>query len=216
MWKKFFIILFILAVLAFVIFGLLYGWFRRRKSIPAEVSEDLATVGIRSDRPVTEQTAKDFSQLWLDHVSRTRQFILDFFNDDPNVDDTEKSLLQNQVDIGTEIEKYYPNAASVITPILTEHIIQAKDILTDLKLKRFSRLFSDINKWYDNAALFSDAMKEINPEWNLHKHMDEHLRITEREALYQWLGAKQLSADIYEDRVTPNAEEMAREIVSGL
>lgn len=216
MWKKLIIVIVVLAILSFLIFGLLYGWFRRRKSIPADVSEDLANVYPRSQVPVTQETSDNFSRLWLDHVSRTRQFILEFFNDDPNVDNTEKSLLQNQVDIGMELDKYYPNASAVITPILTEHIIQAKDILTDLKLKRFSRLFSDISKWYDNADLFSDAMHEINPNWNLHSHMAEHLRITEREAVYQWLGAKQISLDIYEDRVIPNAEKMALEIVEGL
>lgn len=216
MWKRIIIILFILAALSFLIFGLLYGWFRRRKSIPADVAETLANVSPRSEIPVSQLTYDSFSQLWLDHVSLTRKFILEFFEDDPNVNDTEKALLRNQVDIGTELDKYYPNASAVIVPILTEHIIQAKDILTDLKFKRFSRLFSDINKWYDNAALFSDAMKEINPKWNLHSHMDEHLRITEREALYKWLGANQISADIYEKRIIPNAQEFAEEIVNGL
>lgn len=216
MWNKILIAFLILAALLFLIFGLLYGWFRKRKDIPADVAEGLANVGTPSDVPVTQETSDNFSRLWLDHVSLTRKFILEFFGDDPNVNDTEKLLLQNQVDIGMELDKYYPNASAVITPILTEHILQAKDILTDLKFKRFNRLFSDINKWYDNANLFADAMQEINPNWDLHSHMEEHLRITEREAVYQWLGADKPSASIYENRIVPNAQVMATEIVNGL
>lgn len=216
MWKKLFIILLIFAAVLFLVFGLLYGWFRKRKPIPEAVLEAFANVGSRSPVPITQEAEDNFSRLWLDHVSRTRQFILEFFSNDPNVNATEKSLLQNQVDIGMELDKYYPNASSIITPILTEHIIQAKDIVTDLKDKRFNRLFSDINKWYDNAALFSDAMKKINSNWNLHHHMEEHLRITEREAVYEWLGAKKQSANIYDHRIVPNAQELAMNIVNGL
>lgn len=216
MWKKIIIVFVVLVAIFFMISGLLYGWFRRKKSIPSDISHDIASVGPRSDLPVTQQTYDRMNELWFDHVSLTRKLIVEFFSNDPNAANTEKALLQNQVDIGQELDKYYPNSYQIITPILTEHIIQAKDILTDLKSKRINRLFSDINKWYDNADLFSDAMKQINPKWDLHSHMAEHLRITEREALYEWLGAKKSSAEIYDNLILPNSQELASQITDGL
>lgn len=211
------IIIGILGFLTFMVFGILYGWFRAPGKLTDEQINELNKV-----KPVIAQDCQSmnrddlFEKLWYDHVRLTRNFILAYLHNSDDADQIEKSLMKNQEDIGNALEGFYAGSAAVITPILKEHIAQAKDIVTDLKQRRLSRLSSDINKWYKNADAFSEAMNMINPKFNLYRHMYEHLRITEREALYEWINATGLSKNIYEERIVPNAQSLAKQISTNL
>lgn len=209
----------IIIIVLIIIFGILYGWFRKKDELTQEEIDALNKINYNPS-PLSLQNVTDakslFSQLWYDHVRLTREVIVATFNNDPNVKDLEEKLLKNQEDIGNAIDKYYPNSASLITKLLKEHILQAKTILEDLKYKRLGRLSHDINVWYANSDKFSEVMEMINPKWQLKSHMAEHLRITEREALYEWSGAKKTSLDIYNERIIPNAQEMANVMSDGI
>lgn len=209
----------LLIIIVIIIFGILYGWFRKKDELTQEEIDTLNKIDYKPF-PISVQNGTDtqnlFSKLWYDHVRLTREVIVGTFNNDPNLKNLEDSLLKNQEDIGNAIDKYYPNSAPIITRLLKEHILQAKTILEDLKYKRLGRLSGDINKWYANADKFSEAMSIINPEWQLKSHMAEHLRITEREAIYEWLGMKKTSLQIYNDKVVPQAQELSNHIVEGL
>ena len=211
-------IVLLLIIILIIVFGILYGWFRKKDELTQEEIDTLNKINPPS--PLSLKDVEDanslFSKLWYDHVRLTREVIVRTFNNDPNLSDLENKLLKNQEDIGNAIDKYYPNSAPIITQLLKEHILQAKTILEDLKYKRFGRLSGDINKWYSNADKFSEVMVIINPEWNLKSHMAEHLRITEREAVYEWLGMKKTSLKIYTDKVVPQAQELSNHIVEGL
>src|SRR5262245_34680160 len=51
-------------------------------------------------------------QLWEEHVTWTRLFIVSFVADLPDLQPTTDRLLQNQVDIGDAIKPYYGRAAA--------------------------------------------------------------------------------------------------------
>lgn len=215
--KKAIWIISITAVFVFVIFGILYGWFRSEPKLDTREMTALNSVE-RTSRVSARNgnVASLFYKLWYDHVRLTRDVIVAMFANDPSLKAKEQELLKNQEDIGNAINAFYNGSYNVVTSTLKEHILIATDILQDLKYKRLGRLPSDINKWYDNADKFSQIMIQINPAWNLKSHMREHLRITEREAVYQWLGAKQQSLKIYNDKIVPQAQEIANQIVSGI
>lgn len=213
------ITLLIIAGIILLVFGVLYGWFRRRERLSKEyriILDSLNNQIIQSQTINQEEAKKKFSDLWNEHVRLTREVIISQFSNNPILDSKVKELLYNQVKIGNTIDMYYPGSGAVITKLLQEHISQAKDILDDLKYKRLERLSADINKWFSNGDVFAEAMNRINPKWKLKAHMQEHLRITEREAIYQWIGAKDLSKQIYNERIVPNAQQMANIISENL
>lgn len=205
------------ALVLFIVFGILYGLFRTPTKLNEQEMASVSEVQDKTNSAFNEEDVRSiFSKLWYDHVRLTREVILGIFRNSPDVTAKENELLDNQTDIGNAINMFYPQSASIITSTLRDHILQAKVILEDLKFKRLAKLPADINRWYDNADKFADIMNEINPAWNLKEHMEEHLRITEREAVYEWLGAKELSSKIYNEKVVPQAQEIAEIIVRGL
>ena len=213
------VVIIITIVVVLIIFGILYGAFRKKEELTQEEINALnriKSITPPSTVPANPIAKEYFSKLWHDHVRLTRDVMVATFNNDPNLNNLVDSLLKNQEDMGNAIDKYYPSSAPIITQVLKEHITQAKDILDDLKYKRLGRLSSDINRWYANADKFSEIMMTINPAWNLKSHMQEHLRVLERQSIYEWIGAKKLSLDIYNDRVIPNAQTMADHIAAGL
>lgn len=206
-------------VVLLVVFGILYGWFRKKDELTQEEIDALnrinPTLPTLSAQDI-EQANALFSKLWNDHVRMTRDVMVATFNNDPNLNNLVETLLKNQEEMGTAIDRYYPSSAPIVTQALKEHITQAKDILDDLKFKRLGRLSADINHWYANSDKFSEIMMQINPNWNLKAHMQEHLRVLERASIYEWIGAKKLAEDIYHNRIIPNAQEMADHIVTRL
>lgn len=208
----------ILVLVLIIVFGILRGRFRRKESLSQE--ELLEIDKIKSTIPPSNVPSNNiqttFQKLWLDHVERTRQFILAEFHNLPDLQQKENSLMQNQEDIANEIDKYYPNSKTILTNLLKEHIAIAKDIVEDLKYRRLNRVPSDINRWYNNADQFSEAMERINPNWKLKKHFYEHLALTESEVLAEWVGLKKSSLNIYNNKIVPNSQKMANDIIQGI
>lgn len=216
--KKTYLTIFLAIVaLAFVVVGILKGWFRSDSKLSQDDVTRLSSVK-KAEVPTSSIDASrgDFKRLWQDHVALTREVILAEFNNSPDLNSKADLLMKNQEDIGNEVNKFYPGSGLVVTDLLKEHIAIAKDILDDLKFKRLTRVASDISKWYGNADRFSLAMKAINPNWNLKDHMRTHLDITENEALAEFVGLKSLSRSIYKDKIVPQAEDIARHLVEGI
>lgn len=213
--KKIIYSLSISLIVVLLIFGILYGWFRFRESLPPAQAAQLESITLNPqvDKAMAEGM---FSKLWLDHVYLTRQVILSEFNKSPELEANVAALLQNQKDIAQAVDLYYPGSYQIVADLLTEHITVAKDILDDLRDLRLLRLSPDINKWYRNADLIGEAMMKINENWHMTDHMHTHLRITEREAIYEWLGFNTLSKNIYEKKIKPQAEGMATMMSSNL
>lgn len=125
-------------------------------------------------------------KLWMDHVMWTRLFILSSLNDLPDSADTAARLMKNQKEIGDLIGMFYPNAASQITALLTQHIMIASQLVEAAKNKMD---ISELRKqWYSNADNLANFLQSINQNLNLRQHFYQHLQLTEGELLNRMSG----------------------------
>src|SRR5215471_8897340 len=99
-----------------------------------------------------EQLRSNMHKLWEDHITWTRNVILNIMDDLPGTDQAVTRLLRNQDDIGNTITPLYGDAAgNELTRLLREHITLAADLLKAAKANNQTQ-FNDINKkWTDNA-----------------------------------------------------------------
>lgn len=126
-------------------------------------------------------------QLWEDHVTWTRLFIVTFVHDLPDLDATTDRLLRNQVDLGDAIKPFYGMAAGErLTELLTEHITTAATLLQAAKVND-PQAFEDANDaWYRNGRQIARFLHQANPDnWGLRDMktmMNDHLDLTLAEA----------------------------------
>lgn len=161
-------------------------------------------------------------QLWVDHVTWTRLFIVSFVADLPDLPATTDRLLQNQVDIGNAIKPFYGNAAgNQLTDLLTKHIVTAGQVLQaakDADTVAFDQASSD---WYSNARDIARFLHEANPDnWSLkdlRMMMKDHLDLTLQEAAQQLGGdyaASVATYDLVETEILHMADMLSAGIVA--
>src|SRR4030095_1789048 len=126
-------------------------------------------------------------RLWIDHVSWTRNVILNIMDGLAGTDDALKRLLKNQDDIGNTIKPYYgSDAGSKLTGLLRTHIVQAGDLLKSAKSDdkdKFNKINEDWKKNADSIAVFLSGANPTN--WtvsDMKKMMQDHLSLTLDEA----------------------------------
>src|SRR5918912_3340251 len=91
-------------------------------------------------------------KLWEDHITWTRNVIISFEADLPDLDAALARLLRNQTDIGNAIKPYYGEAAGdQLTGLLREHILGAAKVLAALKAGDQPALQAALDAWYANA-----------------------------------------------------------------
>jgi hypothetical protein len=134
-----------------------------------------------------EQLRSSMHKLWEDHVTWTRNVILNIMDDLPGTDQAVSRLLKNQDDIGNAIKPVYGDAAgNELTRLLKEHINEAADLLKAAKANN-QTAFNDMNKkWADNADQIASFLSKANPNWKLEemkKMMHDHLAFTTDEAV---------------------------------
>ena len=134
-----------------------------------------------------EQLRSSMHKLWEDHVTWTRNVILNIMDNLPGTDQAVARLLRNQDDIGNAIKPIYGDAAgNELTRLLKEHIVVAADLLKAAKTDN-KKSFDDINKkWFANADEISAFLSKANPNWKLEdmkKMMHDHLNLTTEEAV---------------------------------
>ncbi|WP_291629700.1 glycosyltransferase [Clostridium sp.] len=121
----------------------------------------------------------DERQLWIDHVSWTRNFIV---SDIASLEDKNivlERLLKNQDDIGNSIKPYYgEDAGNKLSALLREHIELAGKVLEAAKNKDSKALDKNNKLWYENADEIADFLSKANPNYSnnelkdmLHKHL---------------------------------------------
>ena len=136
-------------------------------------------------------------ELWEDHVTWTRVFIISVTSDLPDADFAAQRLLQNQVDIGNAIKPVYGDeAGEQLTALLNDHILIAADLLVAAKSGDNAK-FEDANRrWYDNANQIAEFLNAANPDnWplaDMQFMMKSHLDLTLEEAVARlnadWAG----------------------------
>lgn len=105
-------------------------------------------------------------QLWGDHVSWTRSFII---SDLASLDDKEpvlKRLLKNQDDIGNSIKPYYgEEAGNALAKLLRGHIEIAGQVVEAAKNDNKDDLEKYNKLWHENADAIAKLLSDANPNW---------------------------------------------------
>ena len=158
-------------------------------------------------------------KLWEDHVTWTRNVILNIMDDLPGTSEAVGRLLQNQDDIGNAIKPFYGDAAGKeLTRLLREHITIAADLLKAAKVGN-NKAFEDANKsWFVNADEISKFLSKANQAWkfaDMKKMMDDHLDLTTSQAVARL--KKDYAADVIAyDKVHDEILMMADMLVAGI
>jgi hypothetical protein len=159
-------------------------------------------------------------ELWEDHITWTRMFIVERAADSPATEATAGRLLQNQVDIGDAIKPFYGDeAGDQLTALLQDHIFIAADILTAAKSGDQEAVNEASERWYANADDIAAFLSSANPDrWPLEEMramMRDHLDLTLAEAVARLEGDFQADIAAY-DEVHGQILEMADMLSAGI
>lgn len=132
-------------------------------------------------------------QLWSDHVTWTRLFIVSAAADLPDKSAVTQRLLQNQTDIGSAVASIYGKpAGDKLSGRLRDHILIAADLVGAAKAGNTARVDSLNHKWQGNADDIATLLNSANPkQWpvaTLKTARRTHLDQTIGEATHQLKG----------------------------
>jgi hypothetical protein len=119
-------------------------------------------------------------QLWEDHITYTRNFIISSLGGLEDTGKVAERLLRNQDDIGNAIQPIYGDAAGQkLAALLREHILIAADIVKAAKSGDSDGVAKGQKRWYANADDIAAFLSGANPNWSkaaltdmLYKHLE--------------------------------------------
>ncbi len=126
-------------------------------------------------------------QLWEEHVTWTRLYIVSAVAGLPDTQATAERLLRNQTDIGDAIKPFYgEGAGDTLTALLRPHILIAAEVVDAAIAGDNGRLQDALARWYENSDEIADFLSVTNPDnWPreaLRAEMRHHLDLTLQEA----------------------------------
>jgi hypothetical protein len=177
---------------------------------------------VLADSPPIDRHAfnADMRQLWEDHITWTRLYIVSAIGGLPDKDATAQRLLQNQTDIGDAIKPFYGDAAgSRLTALLRDHILVATEVIDAAKAGDQAKQDDATKRWFANADDIATFLSGANPEnWPLadaKKMMHDHLNLTTEEVVAHL--SKDWAASIASyDKVHTQILHMADMLSSGI
>ena len=160
-----------------------------------------------------------FRKLWEQHIMWTRSFIISTVDDLGDIDFVTQRLLRNPSDFAAVLKKYYGNdKANEFQRLFEEHLLIAADLVNQAKAGNVDGVEEARKKWYINADEIAVFLSRINPYWNRSewkRMLDEHLKITEEEAVTRLQKQYQKNVEIY-DEIENQALEMADSMTRGI
>jgi hypothetical protein len=138
--------------------------------------------------PVSRAAFHDaMRQLWEDHITWTRLYIVSAAAGLPDADQTAQRLLKNQADIGEAVGTYYgAPAGEALTGLLRAHILTAAKLIAAAKGGDTAAVRTASDAWYANADSIADFLSTANPKaWpaaTMRSAMRMHLDLTLKEA----------------------------------
>jgi len=161
----------------------------------------------------------DMRKLWEDHITWTRNVILNIIDDLPGTNQAVARLLQNQADIGNAFAVFYgQTVGDSITSLLTTHITTAADLLVALKTGDSAAIAAANAIWYENGEDIVAYFVSINSHYDeaeLDEMMDMHLDLTADEAVARLHQDYDADVTAY-DAVHAEALEMSDFLVNGI
>ncbi len=136
---------------------------------------------------------KAMRTLWSDHVSWTRNVIINIIDGAPGTTEAVNRLMKNQEDIGNAMKPYYGEAGgNGLTALLKSHISTAADLLIAAKNGNTASYNMAYANWYANGDSIAVFLNSANPNhWLLpdwKAMMKEHLDYTLEEAVARLNG----------------------------
>ena len=143
-------------------------------------------------------------QLWEDHITWTRLYIVSAAGNLPDADQAAQRLLKNQTDIGDAIKPFYGDAAGErLTTLLRGHILTAAKLIGAAKAGDTAAVSAASGAWYANAdsiAVFLSGANARNwPLATLQSAMRMHLDLTLKEATARLHGEWAADIAAYDD-----------------
>src|SRR5262245_30476384 len=137
-------------------------------------------------------------QLWEDHITYTRNYIISALAGLPDADAVAERLLRNQDDIGNAIKPFYgEEAGQSLASLLKDHITIAVEVVKVAKADDKAGLDAEQAKWSANGQAIAAFLAEANPNWDkaeLEQMLQKHLDLTTGEVVGRLTG--DWSADI--------------------
>ena len=140
----------------------------------------------------------DMRNLWEDHITYTRNYIISALADLEDTDKIAGRLLRNQDDIGDAIKPVYGDAAgNKLASLLRDHILVATEVVKAAKTGNNEELNTANKKWHANADEIAAFLSGANSNWpkqTLTDMLYKHLEYTTTEVVSRL--KKNWSADI--------------------
>lgn len=175
--------------------------------------------------PVSAATSsRDFTnamrQLWEDHITWTRLYIVSAAAGLPDTDANAQRLLQNQTDLGNAVKPFYgEQAGNQLTALLKDHILGAAALLTAAKAGDSAAVDAASKKWYANGDDIAAFLNAANPEGfpldTMKAEMKMHLDLTLAEATARLQGKFAEDIQAY-DKVHEHILGMSDALSSGI
>jgi hypothetical protein len=158
----------------------------RSPSIPLSMSGLLLVASLAFPSASRANFGDDMRELWNDHVTWTRLYIVSTAADLPGKEAAAKRLLQNQVDIGNAVKPFYGDAAGdKLTALLKDHILIATEVIDAARAGQADEKTDAAKRWHTNAdeiaSFLSTANSENWPLQDMKSMMREHLELTTAE-----------------------------------
>jgi thioesterase domain-containing protein len=127
-------------------------------------------------------------QLWEDHITWTRIYIVNALAGLPSKDATAQRLLQNQIDIGNAVKAFYGDGGGEkLTSLLKDHILIAAELIDAAKAGDAAKQDAATKRWSANAddiaAFLSGANTKNWPLPEMKSMMHKHLDLTTAEVV---------------------------------
>jgi hypothetical protein len=182
------------------------------------------TLGPRATPTSAATSSHDFTnamrQLWEDHITWTRLYIVSAAAGLPDTDANAQRLLQNQTDLGDAIKPYYgEQAGNQLTALLKDHILGAADLVSAAKAGDSAAVDAASKKWYANGDDIAAFLNMANPQGfpldTMKAEMKMHLDLTLAEVTARLQG--EFAADIQAyDKVHEHILGMSDALSSGI
>ncbi|WP_245157028.1 acetylglutamate kinase [Anaerovorax sp. IOR16] len=158
-------------------------------------------------------------RLWMEHVMWTRSFIISTASDLDDLEAVTKRLLRNPDDFAKLLRPLYGDKKSMeFKDLFTDHLLIAANLVNAAKAGDTKTVDEQRKKWYENADDIANLLGNMNPYWNKRiwkELLDQHLKMTENEAVQILTGQYEASIDQY-DEIEKQALQMADEMAYGI
>lgn len=123
--------------------------------------------------------------VWEQHIMWTRMLLISIAENLKDLDATQTRLLRNPRNIANVFRPYYgANVANQIEKLLTEHLVNGKNLIVALKNNNQKEAMELNKKWHQNADDMAEAFSNINPFYpreEMRRMLYEHLQLTTEE-----------------------------------